>query len=157
MEWILGILILIVGGAAIVVIYLSERINIFETLLGLNPKVTSDKLAEHVTFGPNPFGDLSGENLWKAMAGEEIYDDNIGCQYRVLCHFESRFVFPPFRSGVDVNLQPGKFRCQCLRSTRTGPSRMCIKRYERDAISNAMACDMGFTAHNGPLPHIRFQ
>ena len=77
MEWILGILILILGGAAIVVIYLSERINIFETLLGLNPKVTSDKLAEHVTFGPNPFGDLSGENLWKAMAGEEIYDDNI--------------------------------------------------------------------------------
>ena len=46
---ILGILILILGGAAIVVIYLSERINIFETLLGLNLKVTSDKLAEHVT------------------------------------------------------------------------------------------------------------
>ena len=60
MEWILGILILILGGAAIVVIYLSERINVFETLLGLNPKVTSDKLAEHVNFGPNPFGDLSG-------------------------------------------------------------------------------------------------
>ena len=77
MEWILGILILILGGAAIVVIYLSERINVFETLLGLNPKVTSDKLAEHVTFGPNPFGDLSGENLWKAMAGEEIEDENI--------------------------------------------------------------------------------
>ena len=77
MEWILGILILILGGAAIVVIYLSERINVFETLLGLNPKVTSDKLAEHVTFGPNPFGDLSGENLWKAMAGEDIEDENI--------------------------------------------------------------------------------
>ena len=77
MEWILGILILILGGAAIVVIYLSERINVFETLLGLNPKVTSDKLAEHITFGPNPFGDLSGENLWKVMAGEEIEDENI--------------------------------------------------------------------------------
>ena len=77
MEWILGILILTLGGAAIVVIYLSERINVFETILGLNPKVTSDKLAEHVTFGPNPFGDLSGENLWKAMAGEEIEDENI--------------------------------------------------------------------------------
>lgn len=77
MEWILGILILILGGAAIVVIYLSERINVFETLLGLNPKVTSDKLAEHVNFGPNPFGDLSGENLWKAMVGEEIEDVNI--------------------------------------------------------------------------------
>jgi hypothetical protein len=77
MEWILGILILILGGAAIVVIYLSERINVFETLLGLNPKVTSDKLAEHVNFGPNPFGDLSGENLWKAMVGEEIEDANI--------------------------------------------------------------------------------
>ena len=77
MEWILGILILILGGTAIVVIYLSERINVFETLLGLNPKVTSDKLAEHVSFGPNPFGDLSGENLWKAMVGEEIEDVNI--------------------------------------------------------------------------------
>ena len=77
MEWILGILILVLGGAAIVVIYLSERISIFETLLGLNPKVTSDKLAEHVAFGPNPFGDLSGENLWKAMSGEDIEDAEI--------------------------------------------------------------------------------
>ena len=77
MEWILGILILVLGGAAIVVIYLSERVNVFETLLGLNPKVTSDKLAEHVAFGPNPFGDLSGENLWKAMSGQDIENDAI--------------------------------------------------------------------------------
>lgn len=77
MEWILGLLILFLGGAVIIVIYLSERISIFETLLGLNPKVTSDKLAEHVAFGPNPFGDLSGENLWKAMSGEDIDDENI--------------------------------------------------------------------------------
>ena len=77
MEWILGILILVLGGAALIVIYLSERISVFETLLGLNPKVTSDKLAEHVAFGPNPFGDLSGENLWKAMSGEDLEDDEI--------------------------------------------------------------------------------
>ena len=77
MEWILGIRILVLGGAVIIVIYLSERISIFETLLGLNPKVTSDKLAEHVAFGPNPFGDLSGENLWKAMSGEDIEDEEI--------------------------------------------------------------------------------
>ena len=77
MEWILGILILVLGGAAIIVIYLSERISVFETLLGLNPKVTSDQLAEHVAFGPNPFGDLSGENLWRAMSGEEIEDQGI--------------------------------------------------------------------------------
>ena len=77
MEWILGLLILVLGGAVIIVIYLSERISIFETLLGLNPKVTSDKLAEHVAFGPNPFGDLSGENLWKAMSGEDIEDEEI--------------------------------------------------------------------------------
>jgi hypothetical protein len=77
MEWILGILILVLGGAALIVIYLSERISVFETLLGLNPRVTSDKLAEHVAFGPNPFGDLSGENLWKAMSGEDLEDDEI--------------------------------------------------------------------------------
>ena len=77
MEWILAILVLVLGVAAVIVIYLSERINVFETLLGLNPKVTSDKLAEHVTYGPNPFGDLNGENLWKAMIGEEIEDPEI--------------------------------------------------------------------------------
>lgn len=74
MEWILGILVLVLAATAIVVIYLSERINVFETLLGLNPKVTTEKLADHVTFGPNPFGDLNGEILWKAMAGERIDD-----------------------------------------------------------------------------------
>lgn len=77
MEWILGILVLVLGATAIIVIYLSERINVFETLLGLNPKVTTDKLAEHVTYGPNPFGDLNGENLWKAMIGEKIEDPEI--------------------------------------------------------------------------------
>lgn len=77
MEWILGILVLILSIAIIFVIYLSERINVFETLLGLNPKVTTEKLAEHVNFGPNPFGDLSAENLWNAMAGETIEDPEI--------------------------------------------------------------------------------
>jgi hypothetical protein len=77
MEWILGILVLVLGATAVIVIYLSERINVFETLLGLNPKVTTDKLAEHVTYGPNPFGDLNGENLWKAMIGEKIEDPEI--------------------------------------------------------------------------------
>ncbi len=77
MELILGLLVLVLAATAIVVIYLSERINVFETLLGLNPKVTTEKLADHVTFGPNPFGDLNGENLWHAMAGEEIDDPDI--------------------------------------------------------------------------------
>ena len=39
MEWILGILILVLGGAAIIVIYLSERISVFETLLDLIQKL----------------------------------------------------------------------------------------------------------------------
>ena len=77
MEWILGLLIIVLGGAAIFVIYLGERISVFETLLGIHPKITTDKLAEHVNFGPNPFGELSGENLWKAMIGETIEDSNI--------------------------------------------------------------------------------
>ena len=77
MEWILGTLILILGIVAIFVIYLSERISVFETLLGINPKVTGEKLAAHVHFGPNPFGDLSGEDLWKAMSGELLKDHDI--------------------------------------------------------------------------------
>ena len=48
MEWILGILIIILGAVAVFVIYLSERVTVFETLLGINPKVTGEKLAEHV-------------------------------------------------------------------------------------------------------------
>ena len=69
MEWVLGILIIILAAVAIFVIYLSERISVFETLLGINPKVTGEKLAEHVNFGPNPFGELSGKDLWQAMCG----------------------------------------------------------------------------------------
>ena len=77
MEWILGILIIILAVVAIFVIYLSERITVFETLLGINPKVTGEKLAEHVHFGPNPFGELSGKDLWNAMSGEELEDPEI--------------------------------------------------------------------------------
>jgi hypothetical protein len=77
MEWILGLLVLVLAAAVIFVVYLTERINVFETMLGLNPKVTTDKLAEHVNFGPNPFGDLSGENLWKAMSGEPLEDPDV--------------------------------------------------------------------------------
>ena len=38
MEWILGILIIILGAVAVFVIYLSERVTVFETLLGSIPK-----------------------------------------------------------------------------------------------------------------------
>lgn len=77
MEWILGILIIILAVVAIFVIYLSERITVFETLLGINPKVTGEKLAEHVNFGPNPFGELSGKDLWQAMCGDELENPDI--------------------------------------------------------------------------------
>ena len=77
MEWILGILIIILGAVAVFVIYLSERVTVFETLLGINPKVTGEKLAEHVNFGPNPFGELSGKDLWDAMCGEELENSEI--------------------------------------------------------------------------------
>ena len=77
MEWILGILIIILGAVAVFVIYLSERVTVFETLLGINPKVTGEKLAEHVNFGPNPFGELSGKDLWDAMCGEKLENSEI--------------------------------------------------------------------------------
>lgn len=77
MEWILGILIIILAVVAIFVIYLSERITVFETLLGINPKVTGEKLAEHVNFGPNPFGELSGKDLWQAMCGDKLENPDI--------------------------------------------------------------------------------
>ena len=77
MEWILGILIIILAVVAIFVIYLSERITVFETLLGINPKVTGEKLAEHVNFGPNPFGELSGKDLWQAMCGDQLENPDI--------------------------------------------------------------------------------
>jgi len=52
-------------------------VTVFETLLGINPKVTGEKLAEHVNFGPNPFGELSGKDLWDAMCGEELENSEI--------------------------------------------------------------------------------
>lgn len=106
MEWILGILILVLGGAAIVVIYLSERVNVFETLLGLNPKVTSDKLAEHVAFGPNPFGDLSGENLWKAMSGQDIENDEIDISDVDSLRFRYELVIT---RHIEMMLEDGRF------------------------------------------------
>ena len=77
MEWVLGVLIIILAAVAIFVIYLSERVTVFETLLGINPKVTGEKLAEHVNFGPNPFGELSGKDLWQAMCGDALENPDI--------------------------------------------------------------------------------
>jgi hypothetical protein len=118
MEWILGILILVLGGAAIIVIYLSERISIFETLLGLNPKVTSDKLAEHVAFGPNPFGDLSGENLWKAMSGEDIEDENI--EIRDVDSLRPRYELVITRH-IEMMLEDGRFDARAGERTVVKP------------------------------------
>jgi hypothetical protein len=118
MEWILGILILVLGGAAIIVIYLSERISVFETLLGLNPKVTSDKLAEHVAFGPNPFGDLSGENLWKAMSGEDIEDENI--EVGAVDSLRPRYELVITRH-IEMMLEDGRFDARAGERTAVKP------------------------------------
>lgn len=118
MEWILGILILVLGGAAVLVIYLSERISVFETLLGLNPKVTSDKLAEHVAFGPNPFGDLSGENLWKAMSGEDIEDEEI--EFGDVDSLRPRYELVITRH-IEMMLEDGRFDARAGERTAVKP------------------------------------
>ena len=108
MEWILGILIIILAAVAIFVIYLSERISVFETLLGINPKVTGEKLAEHVNFGPNPFGELSGEDLWQAMCGNELENPAIIIDPADLDKKRPRYEFV-LSKHIESLLEEGRF------------------------------------------------
>lgn len=108
MEWILGILIIILGAVAVFVIYLSERVTVFETLLGINPKVTGEKLAEHVHFGPNPFGELSGKDLWNAMCGEELEDSEIEFDPAALDKKRPRYEFV-LSKHLESLLEEGRF------------------------------------------------
>ena len=108
MEWILGILIIILGAVAVFVIYLSERVTVFETLLGINPKVTGEKLAEHVNFGPNPFGELSGKDLWDAMCGEELENSEIEFDPADLDKKRPRYEFV-LSKHLDSLLEEGRF------------------------------------------------
>jgi hypothetical protein len=108
MEWVLGILIIILAAVAIFVIYLSERISVFETLLGINPKVTGEKLAEHVNFGPNPFGELSGEDLWQAMCGNELENPTIVIDRADLDKKRPRYEFV-LSKHLESLLEEGRF------------------------------------------------
>ena len=108
MEWILGVLIIILAVVAIFVIYLSERVTVFETLLGINPKVTGEKLAEHVNFGPNPFGELSGKDLWQAMCGDELENPDIIVDPVDLEKKRPRYVFV-LSKHLESLLEEGRF------------------------------------------------
>ena len=108
MEWILGVLIIILAAVAIFVIYLSERVTVFETLLGINPKVTGEKLAEHVNFGPNPFGELSGKDLWQAMCGEELENPDISVDPVELDKKRPRYEFV-LSKHLESLLEEGRF------------------------------------------------
>ena len=70
MEIFLLILIMTIGAACIYVVYLASRVWLLEKMSGISPKVTSETIDEYITHGPNPFGTLSGEKLWKAMSAE---------------------------------------------------------------------------------------
>ena len=108
MEWILGILIIILAAVAVFVIYLSERVTVFETLLGINPKVTGEKLAEHVNFGPNPFGELSGKDLWQAMCGDELENPDISVDPAELDKKRPRYEFV-LSKHLESLLEEGRF------------------------------------------------
>ena len=108
MEWVLGVLIIILAVVAIFVIYLSERVTVFETLLGINPKVTGEKLAEHVNFGPNPFGELSGEDLWQAMCGNELANPTIVIDRADLDKKRPRYEFV-LSKHLESLLEEGRF------------------------------------------------
>ena len=108
MEWILGVLIIILAVVAIFVIYLSERVTVFETLLGINPKVTGEKLAEHVNFGPNPFGELSGKDLWQAMCGNELANPTIVIDRADLDKKRPRYEFV-LSKHLESLLEEGRF------------------------------------------------
>ena len=70
MEIFLLILIMTIGAACIYVVYLASRVWLLEKMSGISPKVTTETIDEYITHGPNPFGTLSGEKLWKAMSAE---------------------------------------------------------------------------------------
>ena len=108
MEWVLGVLIIILAAVAIFVIYLSERVTVFETLLGINPKVTGEKLAEHVNFGPNPFGELSGKDLWQAMCGDELENPDIIVDPAELAKKRPRYEFV-LSKHLESLLEEGRF------------------------------------------------
>ena len=108
MEWVLGVLIIILAAVAIFVIYLSERVTVFETLLGINPKVTGEKLAEHVNFGPNPFGELSGKDLWQAMCGNELENPAIVIDRADLDKKRPRYEFV-LSKHLESLLEEGRF------------------------------------------------
>ena len=70
MEIFLLILIMTIGAACIYVVYLASRVWLLEKMSGISPKATTETIDEYITHGPNPFGTLSGEKLWKAMSAE---------------------------------------------------------------------------------------
>lgn len=70
MELFLLILITAIGIACIYVVYLASRVWLLEKMSGISTKVTTETIDEYITHGPNPFGTLSGEKLWKAMSAE---------------------------------------------------------------------------------------
>ena len=70
MEIFLLILIMTIGAACIYVVYLASRVWLLEKMSGISPKVTTETIDEYITHGPNPFGTMSGEKLWKAMSAE---------------------------------------------------------------------------------------
>jgi hypothetical protein len=90
MEIFLLILIMTIGAACIYVVYLASRVWLLEKMSGISPKVTSETIDEYITHGPNPFGTLSGEKLWKAMSAE-TWSKALGAKAEEIDGYRSRY------------------------------------------------------------------
>jgi len=90
MEIFLLILIMTIGAACIYVVYLASRVWLLEKMSGISPKVTTETIDEYITHGPNPFGTLSGEKLWKAMSAE-TWSKALGAKAEEIDGYRSRY------------------------------------------------------------------
>lgn len=90
MELFLLILITAIGAACIYVVYLASRVWLLEKMSGISPKVTTETIDEYITHGPNPFGTLSGEKLWKAMSAE-TWSKSLGARAEEIDSYRPRY------------------------------------------------------------------
>ena len=90
MELFLLILITAIGAACIYVVYLASRVWLLEKMSGISPKVTTETIDEYMTHGPNPFGTLSGEKLWKAMSAE-TWSKSLGAKAEEIDSYRPRY------------------------------------------------------------------
>ena len=88
---------------------------------------------------------------------QKVRNNDVGRRERLFAALQRRRIFRPFRRRMNRDVQTGEIFGQARGDAGSRAGCVLVQRHHNNVVGHAGSCQGRISAHNVPLPHIRFR